>query len=187
MDAPKKIVFATFAEHGQSSIILATALEILSRPILIHIHVASFPSLQKHFESLTSGARASAKLGNPASTITFHPIDGIGHFEGYEKAGISNAAMRHPPATESNLLLENMMSMLSPWGGEDYMASIQCSTLYICLRTCIGFIWKLQDDFIRYTADRNCYRQFFPSIHGCLPCSAVQVYDIQRNGTPSLS
>ena len=104
MDA-KKLLFLTNSESGQANIVLAMALEALTRPH-VEAHVASFPILKRRAERLDP-------------RLNFHSLDGKSSVEATLELGYSISDLVHPPLRK-RLVIDGRALCLgrAAWDGE---------------------------------------------------------------------
>ena len=101
----KKLLFLTNSESGQSNIVLATALEALTRPH-VEVHVGSFPVLKRRVEKLDP-------------RLNFHALDGKPADEIARGRGFSVGDAVHPPLRKCLLVDERIFWIgYAAWDGE---------------------------------------------------------------------
>ncbi|TRM63410.1 glycosyltransferase family 1 protein [Schizophyllum amplum] len=117
MASPRRILFLTYPEQGQSNIHLAIAFELHSRAIPgVEIHLASFPELRKRFERMRDVVHEDVD-----KQPTFHAVHGLTHFAGIVREGKTMAYMRHAPTLR---LWRKFAELFVPWTPKEYMSIV---------------------------------------------------------------
>ena len=126
---PKTVLFMTLHESGQSNSILALSLELLTHPN-VDVHVASFSTLRKRAEGLSSSAKVVERK-HPGSSFTFHQIDGMSSIEAFESKGLTEASWPHPPLARSHGEgIEKLIVILTGWNGKGTTHHLRYLNIY---------------------------------------------------------
>ncbi|KAJ4253840.1 hypothetical protein NW762_010235 [Fusarium torreyae] len=116
----KTVLFLTNCEPGLSNVHLATASALLEKYSDINVHYASFLSIKRKLERISSFARAK----NPeAGDVSFHELKGLTFVQAIAKEGRSFIS---PPGWKGIAsLTEHIQLWISPWTFEDHMDLVQ--------------------------------------------------------------
>jgi hypothetical protein len=131
-----KILFFTNSEHGQASVILAVAHELMLRGDM-DLHFMSFAPLDVHVQAL-SLAKGPEDTFNK-STATFHLLPGPSMAEAFPLHNEKKDWM-HPPGAKGALdAFATASKLLVPWKDLEYIAFY---------KSCIDLIRLLEPDLI---------------------------------------
>jgi Fe-S-cluster formation regulator IscX/YfhJ len=112
----KTVLVISNSEHGLANVHLATASALLENYPDIDIHYASFSSIRKRLEKISSFARARTPV---ARDIVFHEIEGVTFAEAIMEEG-RNFIL--PPASAGmSSFADDFQLWISPWSAGDHM------------------------------------------------------------------
>lgn len=123
----KTVLFLCVSEAGHSNSILALALELLTHPNT-DVHLASFPTLRKRAEQLSSSPKV-VQNKHPSSTFTFHDIGGASLGEAFVSKATAGFSITHPPMAKSHDNgMSNLMLVIAAWNGKGTVRRFRMST-----------------------------------------------------------
>jgi hypothetical protein len=112
----KTVLIISNSEHGLANVHLATSSALLENYPDIELHYASFPSVRKRLEKISSFARAKTPA---ARDVVFHEIEGVTFAEAIMEEG-RNFIL--PPASAGiSSFADDFQLWISPWSVGDHM------------------------------------------------------------------
>lgn len=116
---PKKVLFITNAEHGNSQVSLSVIHELLKSDI--EVHVASFSPLRARIEKLQ--VVTSTLLGMPDVRIHFHELESAHCFlDALSECHVRTSNLAHKPGlVDARHAFESIPHLLCPWTPSDYV------------------------------------------------------------------
>lgn len=108
MTAPRKILFLTNSDYGQSNVVLATAHAMLRLAPDAHVHIASQSALEPSVRQLDAP---------DMPTATFHQILGLSHFNATMRPhNLGSKTYNLPPGfANTTRSLRGIVSIMHPW------------------------------------------------------------------------
>ncbi|KAK7415566.1 hypothetical protein QQX98_005812 [Neonectria punicea] len=110
------VLFISNSEHGLSNVHLATASALLENYPDMDVHYASFPSVRRNLERISSFAREKAP---GISDVVFHELKGLTFAQAIMKEGRSFISA--PGRAGIASLAEHIQLWISPWTVEDHV------------------------------------------------------------------
>ena len=116
----KTVIFLTNADHGLSSVHVATASSLLENYPDIDVHYASFAG---HGDKLALASSYARKKTPAARDIIFHELDGLTMVHALAKGGMTIDNMIHAPGAKGlDRFLDITETAISPWDVEDHLS-----------------------------------------------------------------
>lgn len=114
----KTVLMLANQEHGLSNVHIATASALLEHYPDIEVHYASFGTVGRKLERVSSFAR---KKTPAAKAIVYHGLKGISYGDSLEKANWTWEQSIHPVgAAGMGKLAYNMQWWISPWSADEH-------------------------------------------------------------------
>ncbi|KAI9648737.1 hypothetical protein NHQ30_003377 [Ciborinia camelliae] len=162
---PRKILFMTNSEYGQSNVVLATAYELILNNVEVHIAAFESPaiaeevshiidygkfrsSIRTRVEELNAGVYGPIPPGS--IKVVFHPIDSPGMSEKLASVAPDQEVMRHPVGfLGAWRTYSTTPSIMSSYTADDYAQGVSC---------CVNIIKSVNPDGI--VLEKLCAQAF---------------------------
>ncbi|KAK1836831.1 hypothetical protein QBC39DRAFT_295915 [Podospora conica] len=121
---PKRVLLITNSEHGQANVFLATSYALLTLPDEdVHVHFASFPSIQKSVLATSDHALRDNPHARP---LVFHEISGVSMVDAWSRPEVASERQRLAIVDVVSLFyaIRRMMVLLKvmlPWTGPEFV------------------------------------------------------------------